>query len=121
MKYICSLYSLNAKTDSKQDILTRQTRYNYTLKKAAELLNQGVNAYSPILHCHEMSVKCKLPKEYTFWKNIDHHMIDLSDSVLVLMMKDEYGSWVESEGILDEIRYSISIGKSVEFLECETY
>lgn len=121
MKYVCSLYSLNAKTDSAQDIATRQHRYEYTMCRVASLLKQGEMVYSPILHCHNMSIKYDLPKDYKFWQAIDNHMIDICDSIIVLKMDDGSSSWVDSVGINDEINYAISKGKKIEYLDCDDF
>ncbi len=105
MKYIASLYSLGAKGDGYHAITTRQARVNYTRKRLAQLMHKGEVCYSPISHCHELSIQEDLPKEYLFWKACDRHMIAKSDGLIVLMMEDEYGSWKDSEGMTDEIEY----------------
>ena len=117
MHYIASLYSLQAKSNSFKDTVTRKCRYDYTMKRTATLLKQGEMVYSPIVHCHQMSVEYSLPKQYKFWQTIDRHMIALSEGVIVLMMK----GWEDSEGMGDEIKYAESLGKEVRYLECEDY
>lgn len=121
MKYICSLYSLDAKTNSFKDTVTRQHRYEYAMKRTAMMLKNKENVYSPIVHCHEMSVKYQLPKDYSFWKSQDRHMIDKCDEVVVLKMNGVSGGWRESVGITDEINYAIKLGKPITYLECEDY
>ena len=117
MIYVASLYSLNAKSNSFQDTCTRQHRYEYTEKRVSEFLSKGELVYSPIVHCHNMSVRYSLPKEYKFWQNIDRHMIDLCEGVYVLMMED----WELSEGITDEINYAMDLGKPVTYISCNDF
>ncbi len=117
MKYLASLYSLNAKSNSFQDTCTRKHRYEYTMKRTCELLKKGEVVFSPIVHMHEMSIKYNLPKDYSFFKKIDRAMIDKADSLIVLKMK----GWEQSEGITDEIEYAKSLGKDIEYLECEGF
>ena len=117
MKYICSVYSLNAKTNSFQDTLTRQHRYEYTMKRVAQMLKKGVFVYSPIVYTHEISCKYTLPTEYEFWEKSCRHSIDICDSLVVLKMQ----GWEDSIGITDEIKYAKEVGKEITYLECEDY
>ena len=121
MYYIASLYSLNAKTNSFRDTMTRQVRYEYVMKRVAKMLKDGEHVYSPIVHCHQMSIEYNLPKDYSFWKAQDRHMIDLCEKVVVLKMNGVKGGWGESVGITDEINYAISKDKEIIYLECEDY
>lgn len=122
MIYVCSIYSLDAKGEGDSAKAKRQARYNYAMKRTAELLNNGNKAYSPIVHCHEMAKVHGLPHEYTFWQSMDRHMIDLSESVVVLCMRTSQGKgWQDSEGITDEVKYAISKGKPVVFLSANDY
>lgn len=121
MIYLCSLYSLNAKTSSIQDKVTRQYRTDYTRKRLAEFLCKGKNIISPISHCHEVSLSHDLPKDYDFWINLDHGLIDVCEELYVLKMEDEFGSWVDSEGMTDEIKYATEQGKKITYIECSDY
>lgn len=121
MIYLASLYSNGVNSDSTVDTVVRQLRYEYTSKRLVEFMNSGEFVFSPIVHCHEISTKYRLPKTYEFWKNNDRHFISRSDKVYVLMMKDKHGSWKKSEGITDEINFAKSIGVQVEYIDCEDY
>lgn len=121
MLYVASLYSLNAKTSSEEDVNCRKRRYEYTLKRVSDLLCAGEMVFSPIAHCHELATRYELPKDFGFFKKLDHNFIDIMDGVLVLMMSDDKGSWVNSEGMQDEIRYAQETGKPVKFITCEDY
>jgi hypothetical protein len=117
MIYVASVYSLDAKSNNFKDAMTRQFRYEYTMKRVAQLLKQGEHAYSPIVHGHEMGKVFNFPKSYQFWQDNDRHMIDLCDKVVVLKME----GWQRSEGVCDEIRYAESLGKTVEYLDCDDH
>lgn len=121
MIYVASLFSNGCHTDSDLDKEVRHQRYEYIMKRVADFMKHGFYVYSPILHCYEMSNRYKLPKDYAFWKDIDRDMISRCDKVLVLMMQDELGNWVHSEGVTDEINYAEILGKTVEFVDCEDY
>ncbi len=121
MIYLCSVYSLNAKTDSRGDKLIRQLRTNYTRKRLAKFLCGGKYVISPISHLHEVSIQHDLPKDYTFFKAYDHALMDCCDEVYVLQMEDSAGSWEDSEGITDEIEYAKETGKKITYISCEDY
>ena len=117
MKYIASVYSLEAKTEEPQDVAIRWARYYYTLERVAVMLKEGVMAYSPIVHSHVMAESFNMPKEYSHYQKLDRHFIDLSDGIFVLKMP----GWERSEGIQDEIAYATETGKPITYLDCEDY
>ena len=121
MIYLASLYSLNAKTDNLQDRITRGKRYQYTLKRLSQMINDGEFVFSPIAHCKVVADEYGLPHDYEFYKKNDRHFISKSDKVLVLKMVDECGSWEDSEGITDEIQFALDQGIKVGYLDCTDY
>jgi hypothetical protein len=122
MQYIASIYSLDAKSDSELDTARRNYRYEYVMKRTHELMEDGNMAFSPITHCHPMAEKYGAPKDYEYYQTYDRHMIDSSDSVIVLDMKTFNGkSWIDSEGVSDEVAYAKETGKPVIFLSCPDF
>lgn len=120
MIYLCSLYSNGlGSCEFPQQIL--EDRVDYTMKRVFHLISSGKYIYSPILHCHELSKRYPLPKGYEYWKSIDRNAINHCSEVYVLKMSDKFGNWKDSTGITDEVRYALSIGKRVTYLECEDY
>ena len=113
MIYLASVYSLNAKTDSEEHKRIREERYLTVMKKTKELLEAGLTVFSPIVHCHPMSVVYGLPKDFSFWERLDKSYIDNCDVLWVLMME----GWDESEGIGKEIEYAKSQGKFVKYIK----
>jgi len=122
MIYVCSLYSNGiSKLDPCEQESVLDERVDYTMKRVHEWLLEGKYVYSPILHCHEISRKYGLPKEYDFWKAIDRNAIDHCSEVYVLKMKDCQGDWTLSTGIQDEIIHAEGVGKKVTYFDCEDY
>lgn len=122
MIYICSLYSNgigNLSLEEQKTLL--QKRVDYTAKCVYNFLLEGKFPYSPILHCHEMSFKYNLPKDYDFWQSIDRNAIGHCSEVYVLKMCDSFGNWEDSKGITDEINYANNIGKKITYFDCEDY
>ncbi len=121
MIYIASLYSNGVDTSSELHYNVRQARVEYTMKRVHEFMMNKEFVYSPILHCHEMSLQFNMPKDYTFWQSIDRHMVGKSDKVYVLCMEDEFGSWKDSTGMQDEINFALDNGAEVEYITCNDY
>ncbi|CAH7418700.1 conserved hypothetical protein [Vibrio chagasii] len=117
MKYLASVYSYGAKTDSDVDTLTRDERASYVMSRLKDMIVSGGTVYSPIAHWHQMSKEHGLPNEYAFFQRVDRAFIDKSDGVVVLKMPH----WEKSEGITDEINYAESLGLPVEYLDCPDY
>jgi len=113
MIYLASVYSLDAKTESEEHKRIREERYNVVMKKVNELLKGNMNVFSPILHCHPMSVVCDLPKDFSFWERLDEAYMDMCDVLWVLKME----GWERSEGIQKEIAYAKSKGMFIHYEE----
>jgi hypothetical protein len=86
LKYIASVYSLNAKGNSVEDLTLRDNRYLYTMKRVAIMAQKGQFVFSPIVHCHVMANTYNMPKDYTYYQDNDRHFIEVSDGVIVLKM-----------------------------------
>lgn len=113
MIYLASVYSLNATTDSEEHVKLREGRYLQVMRKTKELLEKGLTVFSPILHCHPMSVIYGLPKDFSFWECLDKSYIDNCNVVWVYKME----GWEESRGITQEIAYAKSQGKHIIYIE----
>lgn len=118
MIYLCSVYSLNKEGLSEEQQEARMLkRYEYTMKRTAEFLKDGIVMFSPISHCHELAIRHGLPKVFSFWEHLDFGYIEASSHVWVLMMP----GWRDSTGITAEIKEARRQGKPVVYLECEDY
>lgn len=117
MIYLCSVYSLDATTDSEADQAMRNKRYEYVLMRTAEMMKKGEIVFSPIVHCHEMAIKHDLPKTYEFWSKYGREMINRADEAWVLCMP----GYKESRGITDELKMAEELGKPVIFISTYDY
>jgi hypothetical protein len=81
---------------------------------AARLLRAGVRVYSPIAHCHPISLYGGLdPLDYQIWLSFDEAMMAVAEAIAVAMMP----GWSESKGIKHEVDYFTLAGKPVYFLD----
>lgn len=88
-------------------------RYKATEKHVANLLADGWMVYSPIVHCHYLSVNHNLPGTQDFWNTYNFHMLRLADRVSVLKL----GGWDKSVGVAGEIAEAERIGIPVAYLD----
>ena len=89
-----------------------EQRFLDVCRKAGEIINLGLLVYSPITHCHPIAKIYDLPKDYKYWKKVNHEFIMWADEVWILMLP----GWDYSAGIKDELRFADSFLKPVRFL-----
>lgn len=106
MIYLASKYS--ADTDQEHEY-----NYDLALAMAMQLIrDNGLHVYSPIVHFHHMARRFVLPTNAEFWREINFHMIDLSEAVFVYCT---FG-WRMSKGVAEEIAYAEFIGKPIKYI-----
>ena len=79
----------------------------------AECLFNGECVISPIVSYHHMANRFDMRKDFKFWKEVNHDLIERSDVIRVLMLPQ----WRESKGVLDEMAFSSYINLPIEFIE----
>lgn len=75
-----------------------EQRYLHTSLAVAYLLREGVWVYSPIVHCHELAKRGNLPREASFWREYNFHMLARSEEMLILRIE----GYLDSIGIEEE-------------------
>jgi len=96
---------------SDPDPRVREERFHAACRAAAELMRAGKLVFSPIAHTHPI-VKYGLPKGWEFWQAYDREHLEACEEVLVLMLD----GWMQSVGVLGEIRIAEELGKPVSFI-----
>lgn len=92
MIYLASPYS------NKDPHIVRD-RFLLVEQCTALLIQQGIFVWSPIVHCHEMAAKYKLPTDAAFWKSYNFDFIRRADAVYILRIP----GWDESVGVKMEM------------------
>lgn len=113
MIYLASPYT--SALPNKEGIKIMQLRYEAVMDFVASNLSEQF--FSPILYTHEMAKKHELPKTFGYWKEVNHHYIDISTEVCILMIE----GWSDSKGVRDEIEYAERTGKKVKYIKGENY
>lgn len=88
-------------------------RYKDVMKYTAELMNSGLIAFSPIVHCHQLAIEHELPKTFEFWEKWCIGMLDVSTEVHLLMLD----GWTTSKGVKAELDYSDKIGIPIKTIK----
>lgn len=105
MIYLASPYS-------DPDPLIMKTRFLLAEQTTAHLINRGLWAYSPIVHCHEMAAKYSFPTDFAFWKTYNFDMLRRADSFMLLTLP----SWRASKGCNAEIFFAHDAGMKMEMI-----
>lgn len=108
MIYLASPYS-------HPDPLVMKTRFLLAEQVTAGLLATCQWTYSPIVHCHELASKYKLPTDFNYWKAYNLHMLRRAESFAVLTIP----GWQESKGVTGELDAWQEWGGSVDFINAE--
>ena len=77
------------------------------------LLSKGAVVFCPIVHCHNIAKKYDLPKDWSFWKNIDFTFISKCDKMCVVKMD----GWDISTGVNAEIKEAERLNIPVEYIK----
>jgi len=93
------------------DILVRQIRFEQVTCKAAQLFFAGHFVFSPIAHGHPLT-KYDTPSDWEFWKLYCIKMLQLCDTMTVLMLD----GWKESKGVVAEIAIASSLNMHINYI-----
>lgn len=107
MIYLASPYS-----DPLREV--RVQRYHAVMDFVAHAIRQQYGAiFSPILHCHEMSIRCNLPGDALFWRDYNNGMLNAARFLWVLRLR----GWEQSIGVLNEIAYAKLHLKQIQYCD----
>lgn len=110
MIYIASPYS-------HPDPVIMRTRFLLAQEYCAALINQGEFPYSPIVHCHEMALRYKLPTDFEYWRNYNLDMLRRADSMTVMTIP----GWEESVGVKAETAAARAVNLPVFYMSVEAW
>lgn len=97
---------------SHPDPAVRTERYIDAERAVVWLLKKNMYVYSPIVHCHHLSINHNLPTEFTFWSAYNTAMIKQATRIFVLMLKGVRSS----KGVQDEIEIARGFGIGASLL-----
>jgi hypothetical protein len=88
-------------------------RFRQAGRAVVQLLNEGVNVYSPIVHCHQLAHDFNMPKDFDFWQAYNFSMLEPASMLMILKLD----GWKESKGLDGEIGFAMRHGIPVEFMD----
>lgn len=94
---------------------TRRKRYLAARDAVAWLLNQRQWVYSPIVHCHALSLAHDLPTHAAFWREYNFAMLAPASELMILTLPN----WATSGGIIAERAEATRLGLPVTYLRPE--
>ena len=83
--------------------LVQHNRYLQVSRVVADMLCHGVHVYSPIVHCHELAKRFRLPGDFQFWQDYNYAMLERSSAFHLL----ELTGWNDSKGLKAEIKFAL--------------
>lgn len=88
--------------------------FTHASELTGRLIKIGVRLYSPIAHCHPISIAAGIdPLDFKFWLTNQEAMMDAADCLIVAHMK----GWDESYGVKHEIDFFTRDKKPVVHLD----
>lgn len=84
-----------------------ENRYKFAVDFTAKKHERGYRIYSPIVHSYHLNQAFKKgPKDFSFWRIFDFHMLSKADQLWILTMD----GWRESEGVQTEMDFAKALG-----------
>ena len=108
------IYLASPYTHSDSEV--REKRYDLAVSAMAAFLKDKQNVYSPIVHCHVITVRHALPFDHQFWVEYNNHFLGLCEKIYVLCID----GWEESVGVQKEIDFAYWHCIPIEFFEFNT-
>lgn len=106
MIYLASRYSDHS-------IEVMHNRFLTTQRVVAAMLMRKEFVYSPIVHCHELSVAYVLPRDFQFWQQYDFDMLRRADRLVVL---NEFNVEL-SIGVTAEVKFARSFNLPIVYAD----
>lgn len=97
MIYVASPYS-------HKDPAVMKERYEQVKAFTAHLMRQGLPAYSPIVHGHDIASSHELPTDWEFWQQHCLAMLRRADKMIILRLD----GWDQSTGVQAELDFCAS-------------
>ncbi len=107
MIYLAQPYS-----DQNKAIMER--RYQQGMEAVARIVDQKHIIYSPIVHCHAVAVKYKLPRDADWWMAYNLEFLRLADEMWILRLE----GWECSRGVNAEIIAAEAMQKPIRHVDC---
>jgi hypothetical protein len=111
--YLASIYSLPDENGDAPSLKEMKYRVKRVTEKAAEIVQQGYNVFSPLTHYDPIADY--IPKErmnHELWLGLDFDMLKRCDELWVYCLH----GWERSYGIAQEIKYARKLNMEIKYI-----
>ncbi len=98
---------------SHPDIKIRTARFRMAARLAAALTKEGHIVYSPICHCHPISIHGNLPGNADYWLKLNESMFVWANHLVFYKLD----GWYTSVGMNIEIRFALEKNLPITTIE----
>jgi len=115
--YLASIYSVPHEDGTPPTIQEMKERTAIATKKAAEIMQEGYNVFSPLSHSDPIAdyMPERFRTSHNFWLSVDCDMLKRCDELWVLMLP----GWERSYGISQEIEFAEENNIPIKFIKEE--
>jgi len=116
--YLASIYSVDKEDGTAPTLAEMKARTRKVTEKAAEIMQQGYNVFSPLTHSCPIAdfISEENRVSHDFWLRLDFDIIKRCDELWVYMLP----GWDRSYGIAKEIEFAEENGIPVKFIKQDT-
>lgn len=113
--YLAAPYSVQLENGNKPSIEDMKHRVKQVTQKAAEIMQQGYNIFSPLTHSDPIAdyISEENRTSHDFWLKIDFDILKRCDEVWVYKLS----CWDKSYGISQEIEFAENNDIPVKFID----
>ena len=90
-----------------------EARYKEVCCIAGALMERGFVVFSPVAHCHPISIRSHLSSSPKYWGKFDAEFIGACEKVVVVMLP----GWEHSLDVAGQIAIAQRLSKPVEYLK----
>ena len=90
-----------------------QLRYEQVMDITAHLMGLNCPVFSPIVHCHILAKKYKLPTDFSYWQSYSESAIVSCESFMIAAID----GWKDSRGVRTEYKFAVNEDKRISLVE----
>jgi len=87
-------------------------RFEKVTRFTSHLIKKGYFVFSPIVYCHLMAGRYKMPTDWKYWHDFNEEFMSRCDKLLIFKLK----GWQQSGGIKKEIEMAKKHKIPVEYI-----
>jgi len=110
-------FSYLASPYTHMDLAIQAARYAEVQKCFLWLMRQRIWTFSPIIHCHHVTIRFGLPSDASYWWDYNREMLKSASKLYVLTLE----GWEDSRGVSEEIIFASAANIAINFISPTAY